>query len=160
MIEMTVVKKAAVVILALLVAVIIVARFYYAGTAPVKLPAAQCDASLWTHVYDKERLQVLEPCTAVDGRVVSIHHNQDGDVHVALDPDDKHVLNLINATHTHRQLVVEIICEGEQPACGSYRSTVTVPKAGDRIRVTGAYVTDRDNGWNEVHPVTGIDVLR
>jgi hypothetical protein len=26
--------------------------------------------------------------------------------------------------------------------------------------VTGAYVTDRDNGWNEIHPVTRIEVLR
>ena len=144
----------------LLLAVIVAARLYYSGSAPVKLPAAQCDASLWTHVYDKERLQVLEPCTAVEGRVVSIHHNQDGDVHIALDPDDKHVLNLINATHTRRTLVVEIICERAQPACGSYRSPVPVPKAGDRVRVTGAYVTDRDNGWNEVHPVTRIDRLR
>ena len=158
-------KIAGVVILVVLVAVIVAARLYYSGTAAVKLPAAQCDARLWTHVYEKERLQILEPCTAVEGRVVSIHHAQDGDLHIALDPDDKHVLNLLNATHTHRQLVVEIICEHkpakavEQTACASYVSAVAIPKAGDRVRVTGAYVTDRDNGWNEVHPVTRIDVL-
>jgi hypothetical protein len=142
----------------------VIARLRYSGTAPVKLSAGNCDASLWMHVSDKDRLRIIEPCTAVEGRVVTTHRALDGDLHIGLDPDDKHVLNLINATHGRGELVVEIICEhapakaAEQAACGSYRSTATIPKAGDRVRVTGAYVTDRDNGWNEVHPVTRIEI--
>jgi len=156
-------RIAGVVLLVALVALIVGAKFYYSGTA---LPASGCDASLWTHVYEKERLTVLEPCTSVEGRVVSTHAAADGDLHIALDPDDKHVLNLVNATHGHRELVVEIVCDhtttktAPQAACVNYHSLVTAPKAGDRVRVTGAYVTDRDNGWNEVHPVSRIDVLR
>ena len=45
-------------------------------------------------------------------------------------------------------------------ACAGFTSQVTVPAVGDRVRATGAYVTDKDNGWNEIHPVTRIDVLR
>lgn len=153
-------------VIAAIVALFLVARFWYSGTAPVSLPAAQCDASLWPHVYERERLQVIEPCTAVEGRVVTTFRNADGDLHIGLDPDDKHLMNLMNATHGRRTLIVEIVCEHDathsnaKAACGSYRSTATVPKAGDRIRVTGAYVTERDNGWNEIHPVTRIDLLR
>ena len=148
------------------VALVVVATRRYTGTAPVKLPAADCNADLWKHVYDPGRLRVMEPCTAVEGRVVSLHRAHDGDLHIALDPEQKSVLNLVNAIHSHRNLVVEIICEhpstdsGPAAACAGFTSQVAVPGVGDRIRVTGAYVTDRENGWNEVHPVTRIEVLR
>jgi hypothetical protein len=36
---------------------------------------------------------------------------------------------------------------------------VAIPNVGDRVRVTGAYVTDRDNGWREIHPVTRIEKI-
>jgi len=147
-----------------LAGLLLLAKLRYAGKAPVELSAGSCNAGLWQHVYEKDRLKVIEACTAVEGRVLSVHEAEDGDLHIALDPTDKSVLNLLNATHTRRTLVVEVIChhpsKGEsQAACGDYHSTVTVPKAGDEVRVTGAYVTDRDNGWNEVHPVSSIEVL-
>ena len=153
-----------VIVIAVLAGLLVVAKLRYAGRATVKLPASSCDASLWQHVYEKDRLHVIEVCTAVEGRVVSVHQAEDGDLHIALDPDDKSVLNLLNATHTGRTLVVELICHhpssGESAAaCGDYHSAVTIPQAGDKVRVTGAYVTDRDNGWNEVHPVPSIDIL-
>jgi hypothetical protein len=141
------------------------ARFRYAGKAPVKLPAQNCDSTLWNHINQKERLQLIDECTAVEGRVVSLHRNSDGDIHIGLDPDQKTVLNLVNLIHAHGDLVVEIICEhtpndaDNKSACGDFHSQVTIPNVGDRVRVTGSYITDRDNSWNEVHPVTRIEIL-
>ena len=154
------------VVLAALIALYVIARVRYPGRAPVKLQAESCDHDLWTHVYEKERLRVLEECTAVEGRVVSVHRNSDGDVHIGLDPEQKSVLNLVNVMHGQRRLVVEIICEhppanaADKVACGDFHPQITIPRVGDRIRATGAYVTDRDNGWNEVHPVTRIQILQ
>ena len=153
-------------LLVALIALFLMARLRYAGKAPVKLPAESCDPGLWNHVYEKERLHVVEECTAVAGRVISVHRNSDGDMHIALDPEQASVLNLVNVIHGHGDLVVEIICEhtptraADQAVCGTFHPQMTIPNIGDRIRVTGTYVTDRDNGWNEVHPVTRIEILR
>jgi hypothetical protein len=153
-------------VLVALFALYFLARLRYAGKAPVKLQAQDCDSALWDHIHQKERLDVIEACTAVEGRVVSLRRNSDGDLHIALDPDQRSVLNLVNLIHAHGDLVVEIICEhtpdaaADKVACGTFHSVITLPNVGDRIRVTGAYVTDRDNGWNEVHPVTRLEVLR
>jgi hypothetical protein len=140
-------------------------KVHYRGKAPVSLSPSSCDAGLWEHVYERQRLQVLTECTAVEGRVAYIRRSEDGDLHVALEPDDKSVLNLINLVHAHGTLVVEAACEhspvgvSEQQACANYQSQVTVPKPGERVRVTGAYVTDTDNDWREVHPVSRIEIL-
>jgi hypothetical protein len=137
------------------------------GKGPVPLAAENCDASLWSHVYQPKRLVSLVACTAVEGRVVSVQREGDGDVHIELDPADRSVLNIINRLHTHGHLVVEVICQGDTPsggdavaACAGFTPQVAIPKAGDHVRVTGAYVTDRDNGWNEIHPVTRIEILQ
>jgi hypothetical protein len=149
-----------------MIALFLLARFRYQGKVPLKLQAENCDSSLWKHVNQGERLHVEEPCTAVEGRVVSLYRASDGDLHIALDPEDKSVLNLVNVMHAHGKLVVEIICEhtpadpDDKVACAAFHPQITVPNIGDHIRVTGAYVIDRDNGWNEVHPVTRIEVLR
>jgi len=72
---------------------------------------------------------------------------------------------LLNAVHEKGTLVVEVVCQHlangsiEQTACQDYQSTVLIPQVGDRVRVTGAYVTDLDNGWREIHPVSQIEVL-
>jgi hypothetical protein len=101
----------------------------------------------------------------VDGRVASLRRAADGDLHIGLDPDFKPVLNPINLVHAHGELIVEVICEhtpvheSSRASCGDFRSQLTVPTVGARIRVTGAYVTDRDNGWTEIHPVTRIEIL-
>jgi hypothetical protein len=159
-------SRIALAVLVLLLALFVLARLRYQGKALTKLQAENCDSDLWNHINEKERLRVLEACTAVVGRVVSLHRASDGDLHIALDPEHKSVLNLINMMHAHGTLVVETICEhtpddaNDKVACGAFRSQITVPNIGDRVRVTGAYVTDRDNGWNEVHPVTRIEILR
>ena len=148
-----------------LVGFLLVAKLRYSGRAPVTLPAADCNSDLWKRTYSPERLRVIEACTAVEGRVVSVHPAADGDLHIGLDPDHASVLNLVNVVHQRRRLVVEIVCEhtptGKGPGaiCAGYISQVSIPKVGDRVRVTGAYVTDGDYGWTEIHPVTRIDVL-
>ena len=149
-----------------LVAMLLVVSRRYTGKAAVKLPAADCNAELWKHVYKPGRLRVIEPCTAVEGRVVSVHQAQDGDLHIGLDPDQKSVLNLVNVIHAQRNLILEAVCDhpttSSEPraACAGFTSQIMVPKTGDRIRAIGSYVTDRENGWNEIHPVSKIEILR
>ena len=144
---------------------LLTAKLRYRGEPGQKLADESCDVEVWKHVYEKDRLRVLQACTAVNGRVVSVHRNSDGDLHIALDPENKSVLSLINLLHAGGHLVLEIVCEhpathaNAQAACGTFHSTVAVPNVGDRVRVTGAYVTDRENGWNEIHPVARIETL-
>jgi hypothetical protein len=101
-------------------------RLRYAGTAPEKLQEQSCDADLWKHVDQSKRLRVVEACTAVEGRVTSLRRESDGDLHIALDPDQKSVLNLFHVAHAHRRLVLEIICEhtpadsADKTACGDF----------------------------------------
>ena len=148
-----------------LLAMFLIARHRYPGKASLKLQPEKCDPDLWTHIHEKERLRVIEDCTAAEGRVVSLHRASDGDLHIGLKPEDKSILNLINVVHARGQLVVEIICEhtpddaDDKAACGNYHPQITIPNVGDKVRITGAYVTDRDNSWNEIHPVTRIEVL-
>ena len=153
-------------VVVVLAALLVLARVRYSGKAPVKLAAQQCDATLWDHVYDKERLEIIEPCTAVEGRVVSVHQTgSDGDAEILLEPATKSALNLLNVIHNRGQLVTEIVChhaprrEAAKPACANYRPEIMLPQAGDRVRITGSYVTDRDYGWREIHPVTRIERL-
>src|ERR1700733_2538176 len=153
-------------ILALLIGILIAAKMRYSGKAVMILPATTCNADLWDHVYEKNRLKVIEECTSVEGRVFSCHRSEDGDLHIALDPDTKSVLNLINALHAHRTLIVEAICdhapeeEEAMHACAGFHSQIIAPALGDRVRVTGPYVVDRDNGWTEIHPVSRIESLK
>jgi hypothetical protein len=149
-----------------LAALFSMARLRYPGKPTMESPAEDCDADLWRHVYRADRLRVIARCTSVDGRITSLDRGQDGDLQIALDPDHASVLNLVNAIHGHRELVVEVICEhtpaagDAAAACAAFAAQVTVPKVGDRVRVTGAYVTDRETGWNEIHPATRIEILR
>ena len=153
-------------VLLTLAALFIAARLRYPGKATVKLPPADCNADLWKHVYSPDRLRVIEPCTAVQGRVASVHRAADGDLHIGLDPEQKSILNLTNVMHAQRRLIVEVVCDHPAvknqagPACEGFVSTIAAPSIGDHVRVTGAYVTDLDNGWNEVHPATRIEILR
>jgi hypothetical protein len=96
---------------AALVALFLMAKLHYAGKPTVKLPAENCNADQWKHVYEAERLHVIEACTAVEGRVVSIRRASDEDLHIGLDPDHKSVLNLTNVIHADGHLVVEVICD-------------------------------------------------
>ena len=146
-------------------AIFFAVRVRYAGKPAVRLGPKNCDATLWNHVYEKRRLRVVEPCTVIEGRVVSTVRSWDGDLHIDLDPVRKSVLNPVNAFHSRGALVVEIVCEhvpsrpDAEAACSGFQSQVAIPKINDHIRVTGAYVTDLEHGWREIHPATRIDIL-
>ena len=147
--------------LAALVATLLLAKLRYREQAPA---AQGCDPKLWDHVYESHRLEVLLPCVSVAGRVLSVHKNHDGDAHIELDPDDASVLNLINVVRMSH-FVVEAVCDHPSEmktvtaACAGFTSPIALPAVGDRIRATGVYAVDRDNGWAEIHPVSRIDLL-
>jgi len=144
---------------------VLVVRVRYPGKPKIRLAASECNADLWNHVGDREKLHVIAACTSVEGRVVSLYRASDGDLHIELDPYNKSVLNFANAIHANGHLVVEIICEHtpdnaqDAQACTGFTSNVMIPQINDYIRVTGSYVTDRETGWNEIHPVTRIRKL-
>ena len=149
-----------------LIALVVIVKLHYTGKPPAALLPSECDSTLWSHVYERERLHVMAECVAVEGRVMSVRRVADGDLHIALDPDNPSVLNLVNVIHAHRTLVVESICEhipeeqSARAACGNFHPPVSAPAVGDRVRITGAFVLDAENGWNEIHPVSRIEVLR
>ena len=151
--------------LVVVVALILIVRLRYPGKATLRLSPSECNADLWNHVGDREKLHVIAACTSVEGRVVSLYRASDGDLHIELDPYNKSVLNFANAIHANGHLVVEIICEHtpdnaqDAQACTGLSSEVAIPQVNDTIRVTGSYVTDRGTGWNEIHPVTRIRKL-
>lgn len=97
-------------------------------------------------VYHPYRLEVLSALKTVSGVVYSIRHESDKDYHLNLKLDSPYA-NLINAKNIsveHGCLVVEVIPMDP--------GKVPVPSVGQHITVTGAYVLDKDHGWNEIHP--------
>ena len=47
----------------------------------------KCDDSLWNHVYNPSRLQIVDKCITVTGIIDSIRSEQDGDLHIRLNVD-------------------------------------------------------------------------
>ncbi|MGH7651136.1 MAG: hypothetical protein ACREMS_04775 [Gemmatimonadaceae bacterium] len=141
-----------------------------AGT-PVMATAdnSVCDASLWQHLYQPKRLKILDACKVVTGVVQDVQPDDDGDMHAVLmlDQGQESLVNKRNTKKKGSGLVIEIVCslQPKSPksaikACAGYHASVTMPKAGTHARVTGSYVLDTHNGWEEIHPVSRIDVLR
>jgi hypothetical protein len=105
----------------------------------------QCDKSLWNHVYNPSRLQLVDNCRTVSGVIDSIRTEQDGDYHIRLklDPQFSSFINSANVIGQSGDLVVEPICI----------NPVTQPDAG-------SYVLDKQHGdWAEIHPVTFISII-
>jgi hypothetical protein len=98
-------------------------------------------------VYHPERLRLIDPCRAVQGRVAIVRHEQDGDLHLdlALDRPYRSMLAAANFSQQSGDLVVELMPRdhGHLPA----------PAVGDRVALMGAFVDDTDHAWNELHPV-------
>lgn len=120
--------------------------------------------TLWHHVYHPYRLHIISQCKTITGTVDSIKHEPDGDLHIDLKPDNPSLVNAVNDRIQHGDLVLEAICWGTVTqadavsACQGVTDRVTVPQAGERVRVTGSYVLDADHGWMEIHPVSKITV--
>jgi len=128
---------------------------------------SQCDKSLWDHVYDPSRLEVIDPCKVVTGVVDELDHNEDGDTHMLLklDAGYEDLLLKKNKKKKEGDLVIEVVCANAVTdkkvgaACSGYSNKISIPSVGDHIRVTGSYVDDTHNGWAEIHPVSRIEKL-
>ncbi len=127
----------------------------------------QCDESLWDHIYNPTRLQVIAKCITVTGTIYSVKAEPDGDWHirVQLDSDYDHLLNDKNRSEQLGKLVVEPVCENvvkqenAVTACQGFQQHLTVPPVGTHVTIIGDFVLDAGHGWNEIHPVTRIDPL-
>jgi hypothetical protein len=124
-----------------------------------------CDQSLWQHVYNPNRLQIVNPCMSVTGTIDSIRVEKDGDYHIRLkvDPQFSNLINSANIKGQYGDLVLEPICQKpvKQPdaiaACANFHQSISIPPVGTHVNVTGSYVLDKEHGrWAEIHPVTSI----
>jgi hypothetical protein len=149
-----------------------------AASASVVRAAPQCDPTLWDHVYagdparfatPKDRLQIVQECITVTGTIQAARVEKDGDFHVTVKVDAafKSLLNAENISGQHGFLVVEPVCQNKvtQPdtvkerVCAGFHQTVFMKRMiGKHVEITGAYVTDMEHGWREIHPVTSIIV--
>lgn len=158
-------QKILLIVIAVLVVLALIFRMLSRGRKPLRLAEGACDTALWDHVYHPQRLRVIEACKVVEGTIVSLRKEADGDFHIRMDVDGKSLLNERNLAGQHGDLVLEPVCANEVTqadaveACRAFTSSVTIPRVGDRVRVTGAYVTDLEHGWNEIHPVTQMEIL-
>jgi hypothetical protein len=123
------------------------------------------------NVYHPSRLRVIRRCVTIYGTVMSVRHEDDGDVHFDLQVDRSFV-NSGNVAHQHGWLVIEIV-PADEPGCvvgkppratsGTYDygtctgANVVTPSIGAHVTVTGPYVLDRNHGWMEVHPAWSIN---
>jgi len=134
------------------------------------LPAlvfAQCDTSLWRHVYHNYRLHVINPCTTATGVVSYLIYEDDGDIHIRikLDSPYSYMLNPSNISDQYSCLVVEPICattitySAAVAPCTGLINHVYIPNRGEHVAITGPWVTDTYHGWNEIHPVTAINII-
>jgi len=145
------------------------------SVAPAHAVSIFCDHSLWSHVYAgtfasaQDRLQVIQDCVSVTGTIETALPEADGDFHIRLrlDPEFRSMLNAKNRSGQHGTLVVEPICmnsvkqkdtKNEHVCDGFSQGVYTPDMRGSHVRVTGAYVTDMQHGWNEIHPVTFIGI--
>jgi hypothetical protein len=140
---------------------------------------AQCDASLWRHVYHAQRLKVVQECASVTGTIVDASHGRtkdgarheaDGDSHnwLQLDAGQESLLLPGNTETQQGNLVFELICRyrvtqtDAKDACKNFKNPVKLPPVGTHVRITGALIDDLAHKpiHRELHPVTSIEVLR
>lgn len=137
-----------------------------------------CDETLWAHTYHSERLQVIERCASVTGVIVDATHGKrkdgvrkeaDGDCHgwLKLDAGQERYINAGNISDEESNLVFEIVClykvtqKDAISACVNYKNKIKLPAIGSHVRMTGSFVQDDNHAkWNEIHPVSSIEVLR
>ena len=127
-----------------------------------------CDPQKWKHVYDPDRLEVLEQCKVVSGIITERNADPDGDEHMLLklDKGQHHLLKKKNKTKKDGCLVIEAVCVNNitrkraKGACNGYANNVWLPKVGDHVKVTGSYVLDSHNGWTEIHPISKIEKMK
>jgi chitodextrinase len=96
------------------------------------------------------KLKVLDranPCRTATGVVTSTARMSDGDCHIRIKLDAAY--SSLLRSGNNGALVAEVIPNHRIP----------IPKAGSRVSVTGTWVEDVPNAWNELHPVWSFQVL-
>jgi len=109
-----------------------------------------CGSDPMKDVRKPERFVVLSLCEHAEGKVVKVKKESDGDWHIALklNPEYEHLLNDGNINKFHGWLVAEV-----EPKDQGH---ITKPRGGHKgwcIGIDGPWVTDKEHGWNEIHPV-------
>jgi hypothetical protein len=124
-------------------------------------------------VYSPDRLILLKACQSVTGIVVEVHPpSPDGDhtFNLRLDAAFASLENAKNVAEGG--LHIEIV-PPDQPGCVKGQTVfaggqnlgpcsgadIPLPRVGQHIQVTGAYVQDTGNGWNELHPIWQLQLL-
>jgi hypothetical protein len=144
-----------------------------AASPSMSSSSPQCDPSLWQHVYDPSRLQVIKNCVTVAGTITNIQAESDGDYHVLvkLDAQYANMTNTANNLFQNGDLIVEAICAhpvsataaatAAIAACSNFTGkNITIPAVGTHVTVTGSYVLDKNHfSWAEIHPATAITVI-
>jgi hypothetical protein len=122
-----------------------------------------CDDALWTPVYLRDRLRVLDACQAVSGVVADVGLEPDGDLVMELIPDPPYaaILRLGNRNNpeAHGHLIVEVPCQGPttepapRVACASFSGArIPVPTMGSHIVAAAHWVEDLNHAaWGELH---------
>ena len=101
-----------------------------------------------TGASNEKDLKVLSKCELATGVVKHTKKMDDGDYKFLLKLDGKYkfLLNSKNEKKTEEYLVVEIVPKDQDS------KNVDLPKSGDKVKVWGAWVTDKPKGWHEIHP--------
>ncbi len=151
----------------LLVLVVIIAAVLYSRGFFSSPTNSSCLSDTLDHVYNPDRLEILNACQTVSGTVEKVIQEADGDTHIRLQVDQgfENLLNQANYDHQNGTLVLEIVCaysptqQDAIAACSGYTNSIATPSVDEHISVQGQYVTDLTHGWNEIHPVFSIQVL-
>ncbi|MDQ6755940.1 MAG: hypothetical protein M3004_03305 [Bacteroidota bacterium] len=130
--------------------------------------AIDCDTSFWKYVYNPDRLEVIDKCKAVTGVIDESSADEDGDQHMLLKLDNgqEDLLTKKNMKKKQGDLVIEAVCANKTTlpkvgnTCNGYINKIQIPKLGDHVKVTGSLVIDSHNGWEEIHPITKIELLK
>ena len=130
--------------------------------------AIDCDTSFWKYVYNPDRLEVIDKCKTVTGVIEESSADEDGDQHMLLKLDDgqEDLLTKKNIKKKQGDLVIEAVCANKTTlpkvgnTCNGYINKIQIPKLGDHVKVTGSLVIDSHNGWEEIHPITKIEILK
>ncbi|MFY9614732.1 MAG: hypothetical protein WAT58_04970 [Candidatus Dormiibacterota bacterium] len=128
---------------------------------PTNPPAASACRDPHEHVYNPDRLHLVDRCMTISGTVEVIRSEADGDYHILmrLDPAFANLVNNGNIASERGDLVLEPVCEirvtqrDAISACSGVNPSVPRPVIGTHYSATGAYVLDTVHGWMELHPL-------
>jgi len=127
-----------------------------------------CDTLFIEHTYNWHNLNLKLRCVTMTGTVQLIlppAQTGDGDAHIYILPDAGYDSLVYSPTTFPTWLNVEETCVGTpldttvDPYCNGWPNPLYLPNVGERVRCTGPWVFDPVHGWNEIHPVSGMELL-